>query len=400
MRHIYHIEGIDDNECAKRIEEYLLNDPLIAKVIVDFVGKKLFITYKEQEYPLEKLLDLIHNVDANISLNSDEQKVDKKEDQSLNKRENWMIIRLVIASVALAFGYFWKLSDTLRLIIFIASYLCAGYDVFIKLVKGIINKNFFNELTLIVIATIGAFIIKSYPEAALVMIIFQIGMLAKDASIEYAKKKLSIDHEQLEALDSSKAIPFKEVQISDKESKIKLGKIINKIVTYYIPVILVIFLFILLIPKIFELIWPNYAYSAFIILVASSSFSFVISASLARFVGHKTLAKQGVIINDLNKEDDDLCSFDFSYFDLEKIKIYSLDNDNENVVNFASSAFKKIQITAITGMIISLIIKLACYILAILGIVMMWIALLADIIATLLVILNTMMLENRIGVRK
>ncbi len=195
MRKIYIIEGLDCANCAREVSEYLSKDENIEKAVIDFVGKKLFITYKNEEYSLEQLSILISEVEDGVTLYKEGENVASKQndhkEKTFGEKHEMAIIRLVIASVALAFGYFWTLSIKLRIIIYILAYLCAGYDVLIAMVKKALKKNFFNEYSLMGIATLGAFAIKEYHEAVLVMILYQIGELLQDASVENSRNTIS-----------------------------------------------------------------------------------------------------------------------------------------------------------------------------------------------------------------
>ena len=54
-------------------------------------------------------------------------------------------------------------------------YLLVSYDLFIEAFKKIKHKQFFDEVTLSLIATIAAFAIGEYVEALAVVVFFQIG---------------------------------------------------------------------------------------------------------------------------------------------------------------------------------------------------------------------------------
>lgn len=195
MRKIYIIEGLDCANCAREVAEHLQKDENIDKAVIDFVGKKLFITYKNEEYLIEQLSALISEVEDGVTLYGEGEKVaviqKESKAKTFGEKNEIVIIRLVIASVALAFGYFWNLSNVLQIIIYISAYLCAGYDVLVAMVKKAYKKNFFNEYSLMGIATLGAFAIKEYHEAVLVMILYQIGELLQDASVENSRNTIS-----------------------------------------------------------------------------------------------------------------------------------------------------------------------------------------------------------------
>ena len=74
---------------------------------------------------------------------------------------------------------------------FLISYFILGYDIFTKAFINIKNKEFFDENTLMIIATVGAFIIGEYSEAVLVIMLYQIGESLSDYAIDKKKKKIS-----------------------------------------------------------------------------------------------------------------------------------------------------------------------------------------------------------------
>ena len=58
-------------------------------------------------------------------------------------------------------------NEIITLIFYIAAYLIIGYDVIFNAVRNISSGQIFDENFLMLIATIGAFGIKEYPEACL-----------------------------------------------------------------------------------------------------------------------------------------------------------------------------------------------------------------------------------------
>ena len=71
------------------------------------------------------------------------------------------------------------LSDQEKFAIFLGAYLLTGYGAFQKLSEEIMEKRFPVEYILVIFATIGAFGIGKYMEAVIVMLLFELGMLAE-----------------------------------------------------------------------------------------------------------------------------------------------------------------------------------------------------------------------------
>ena len=195
MRKVYQIEGLDCANCAREVEEYLNKNEAIEKAVIDFMGKKIFITFKNEELSMEAISTLIADVEDGVTLLDPSKKEEKDEEEESEKgfmKENEIkIIRLVVSSVLLAFAYFWyQLPFVAQIIIYVASYLLAGYDVVLSMFKGFAKKRFFTEYSLMTVATIGALCIQEFPEAVLVMILYQIGELLQDAAVDHSRNQI------------------------------------------------------------------------------------------------------------------------------------------------------------------------------------------------------------------
>lgn len=81
----------------------------------------------------------------------------------------------------------------LKVLLLFISYLIAGYQIILKALKNIKDKNIFDENCLMTIASLGAFILGEYPEAISVLVFFLIG----DMLEEYAERKSTKSIENL-----------------------------------------------------------------------------------------------------------------------------------------------------------------------------------------------------------
>lgn len=194
MKKIYRIHGLDCPNCAREVEEFLNENEKIEKAVIDFMGKKLFITYKTDDvYSMEELEKTILSVEGGVTLQEyqteNSTKKEEKKEPFYQKME-FQIIRLVIASILLAFAYFWNMKEGLKLALYIIVYLISGVEVIFQMIKGFTKKQIFTEYTLMSVATIGAMAIQEYPEAILVMILYQIGELLQDASVDKSRESI------------------------------------------------------------------------------------------------------------------------------------------------------------------------------------------------------------------
>jgi Cd2+/Zn2+-exporting ATPase len=73
---------------------------------------------------------------------------------------------------------------------YLIAFVPVGYPVLKEAFHEMAHKDFFNEFTLMSIATIGAFLIGEYPEAVAVMLFYFIGELLQDTALDSAKDNI------------------------------------------------------------------------------------------------------------------------------------------------------------------------------------------------------------------
>ena len=100
-------------------------------------------------------------------------------------------VALLVSVVTIILKYTVDLSMWVELPLFAAAYLVAGYDVVWKAVKNIAHGKVFDEHFLMTIATIGAFAIGEYADAAAVMILYQIGELFQRYAVGKSRKSIA-----------------------------------------------------------------------------------------------------------------------------------------------------------------------------------------------------------------
>lgn len=108
-----------------------------------------------------------------------------------NDFTNTTLIRIFLAVVIFAAALLLDLSETTKFIVFLISYLIAGADVLLTALKNILKGEVFDENFLMGIATLGAFVIKEYPEAVMVMVLYQIGEYLQHRAVEKSRKSIT-----------------------------------------------------------------------------------------------------------------------------------------------------------------------------------------------------------------
>ena len=79
----------------------------------------------------------------------------------------------------------------LALGLYLIPYVIVGYDILRKAVKGVINRQPFDECFLMAVATIGAFALGEYLEGAAVMLFYQIGELFQSYAVGKSRRSIA-----------------------------------------------------------------------------------------------------------------------------------------------------------------------------------------------------------------
>ncbi len=98
-------------------------------------------------------------------------------------------IPVAIAAIFLIGSIF--LSGTVQIVVRLAAYLLAGYEVLIRAVTGFAKGRFFDENVLMAVATIGAITLGDYAEAAAVMIFYGVGEGLQEAAVRSSRKRIT-----------------------------------------------------------------------------------------------------------------------------------------------------------------------------------------------------------------
>ena len=129
------------------------------------------------------------------------------------------LIKIIISAILFVISLFFK--DNIYLILLVCSYLVVSYGIFIDAVKKIFQGEIFDENTLMIIATISAFIIGEYPEAVMVMLLFEFGEYLSDLAVDNSKESITklmdlrSDYVNLKNGDEVEKVDIKEARVGD-----------------------------------------------------------------------------------------------------------------------------------------------------------------------------------------
>lgn len=105
--------------------------------------------------------------------------------------ERIILSRIVLAILLFITAMLFTHSTILKCTVLGMAYLIAGYNIIFKALKNIIKGKVFDENFLMGIATLGAIGIKEYPEAVMVMVLYQIGEYLQDKAVEKSQNSIT-----------------------------------------------------------------------------------------------------------------------------------------------------------------------------------------------------------------
>ena len=109
----------------------------------------------------------------------------------MSRKQKRTTIRILIAAGLTVLAAMLPIKGYYRLFAFVIPYLVIGYDVLWSAIRNILHGQVFDEKFLMAIATLGAFATADYPEAAAVMLFYQIGELFQSIAVGKSRKSIA-----------------------------------------------------------------------------------------------------------------------------------------------------------------------------------------------------------------
>lgn len=109
----------------------------------------------------------------------------------LQKRLIRIIVGAVIYAAAILIDIFAGINHWIVFGIFLVSFLIIGGDVIWKALRNIARGRIFDENFLMLIATVGAFVLQDYREGVAVMLFYQVGELFQSYAVNRSRKSIS-----------------------------------------------------------------------------------------------------------------------------------------------------------------------------------------------------------------
>jgi Cd2+/Zn2+-exporting ATPase len=174
----YNINNLDCANCAREIEEGLNKDKNLKNVIVNFNTSK--ISYQtDKDISLKELNEMVKKIEPDVSITDEEIKENKEYHLSI------LIIGIILSIIAYFTPY-----NSIKIILFIISYILLLYKTTINAFKLLIKSKTINENALITISCVGALLIGESMEGMMVVVLYTIGKILEEKAINNSRKSI------------------------------------------------------------------------------------------------------------------------------------------------------------------------------------------------------------------
>ena len=114
----------------------------------------------------------------------------------MNSKQKKMVVRIIVTAIWLIGLHIVPITGIARLFAYIIPYIIIGGDIVCKALRGLRNRQVFDENFLLAVATIGAFMLAvyrvgDYTEAVAVMLFYQVGELFQGYAVGKSRKNIS-----------------------------------------------------------------------------------------------------------------------------------------------------------------------------------------------------------------
>ncbi|HHV39077.1 MAG TPA: cadmium-translocating P-type ATPase [Tepidimicrobium sp.] len=186
---ILELKGLDCAGCAAKIEKLTGDIDGVDGVNLDFVSSILKVKLIDEsmsEIVVGQIRDIVGKLEPDVVISQRDEGV--HDHGGIGKRD---IVRILVGAALFIIPLLFKLEGAPRFIIYAIAYLVVGMDILIRAARNIIAGQPFDEYFLMSIATIGAFIIREYPEGVAVMLFYQVGELFQGMAVNHSRRSIS-----------------------------------------------------------------------------------------------------------------------------------------------------------------------------------------------------------------
>ena len=182
------LKDLDCAACANEIQEKLEKNPKLHNVNVNFA--KLKLTYETDEVSVEEVRKAVKEQEPDVEMIDATVKNTNQEDEDENGEIKTDIIRLVIGIILAGIGLYAPVPPIIGTVLVILAYIVLLYKTAKIALKMLFTGKKINEKMLITISCIGAYCVGEHLEGLMVIILYEIGEILEDKSVDKSRKSI------------------------------------------------------------------------------------------------------------------------------------------------------------------------------------------------------------------
>lgn len=192
---IYILENLGCAHCAAKMEEKIGEISGISKAVITYTTKQLRVTAEDPDLYLEEIRRICSSIESQVKVIPREIKVREKETEvkeAVHKKDLGDLPIIILGALLFAAANIAAKSGTegIGLVLFVTAYVILGGKILLEAARNISHGQMFDENFLMCVATIGAFVIREYPEAVGVMLFYRIGEYFEEKAVERSRSQI------------------------------------------------------------------------------------------------------------------------------------------------------------------------------------------------------------------
>lgn len=214
------LKGLNCPHCASKIEHAVGELDGVASSTVNLVSQTLTVEIKSNRSITADVVRIVHSYEPDVAVEEF-----SKTETPTHDRTKLNAVRIIAGAVIFSAGFILNItlkpSSMPSLILFVTAYAVMGLDVLYNAIRNIARGRVFDENFLMALSTVGAFIIGEYPEAAAVMLFYQIGEFFQAMAVNRSRKSISTlmdirpDYANLKTENGHKTVSPENIKVGD-----------------------------------------------------------------------------------------------------------------------------------------------------------------------------------------
>ncbi|WP_251353500.1 heavy metal translocating P-type ATPase [Hominisplanchenecus murintestinalis] len=202
IKHVFILENLGCANCAAKMERKISELPGVQDAVITYSTKQLWLYARDGAEMLPQIQDICSSIESGVRVvtrdmiastvkkDKERQQMKEKEEKSGQRRE---IAGILAGAAFFAAGIVLEntgFREQAVLPVFVIAYLILGGKVMLEAVRNIGKGQIFDENFLMSLATIGAFVIREYPEAVGVMLFYRVGEFFEDLAVRKSRGQI------------------------------------------------------------------------------------------------------------------------------------------------------------------------------------------------------------------